>query len=193
MPARTEKLLIKNMVCTCCIRLVREDLSKFGLSVIEVRLGEAVVKYDPELIPKSNIVEVLEQLGLEIIEDKDEVLVEEIKRAVIDLVHHMNNVNSVVRKSEYLVEKLGRSYQTLSKIFSKLEPVTLEKYIILQKIEKVKELALDDRFTLSEIAWMMDYSSPHHLSNQFKNFVGVSLSDYKKNPVPYKKSISQLY
>ena len=130
---------------------------------------------------------------MELIIDKDQAMVEQIKQTVIELIHYMNNVDSVVRKSEYLVEKMGKSYQTLSKIFSRMEPITLEKYIILQKIERVKELALDDRFTLSEIAWMMDYSSPHHLSNQFKNIAGISLSDYKKNPAAYKKPLDKLY
>ncbi len=128
-----------------------------------------------------------------LISDKNEILVEQIKHTVIELVHYMNNVDSIVRKSEYLVEKMGRSYQTLSKIFSKTESITLEKYIILQKIERVKELALEDKISLSEIAWMMDYSSPHHLSNQFKIITGISLSDFKKDPSKYKKSIAYLY
>ena len=142
---------------------------------------------------EKQIVEAVEKIGLELITDKNQAVVEEIKQTVIELIHYMNNVNSVVRKSEYLVEKMGKSYQTLSKLFSKYEPITLEKFILLQKIERVKELALDDKYTLSEIAWMMDYSSPHHLSNQFKQLVGVSLSDYKKNPAVYKKPINQIY
>lgn len=180
------------MMCPCCVRLVKEDLTKLGITVLEVKLGEATILYNQDEISKKQIEEVLQNLGLGLLRNKDEILVEQIKQTVIELVHYMNNVDSIVRKSEYLVEKMGRSYQTLSKLFSKVESITLERYIILQKIERVKELAMEDKISLSEIAWMMDYSSPHHLSNQFKIITGVSLSDFKKDPAAYKKSIYNL-
>jgi len=189
----SHKIFIRNMMCSCCTRIVKEDLTKLGVRVLDVKLGEATISYNPESISRNQINDVLQNMGMGIIKDKNEILIGQIKQTVIELIHHMNNVDSIMRKSEYLIEKMGRSYQTLSKLFSKYEPITLEKYIILQKIERVKELALDDRFTLSEIAWMMDYSSPHHLSNQFKTLTGVSLSDFKKNPAAYKKSIDKLY
>ncbi|MCB8994002.1 MAG: helix-turn-helix domain-containing protein [Bacteroidales bacterium] len=181
------------MMCSCCARVVKEDLSKLGVNVLDIKLGEALISYDPKSVKNSQIAKVLEELGLGLIISNDEILVEQIKQAVLELIHEMNNVDSIARKSEYLVEKLGRSYQTLSKAFSKTEPITLEKYIILQKIERVKELALEDKISLSEIAWMMDYSSPHHLSNQFKLITGICLSDFKKDPASFKKSINKLY
>ncbi len=190
---QSEHILIKNMVCSCCIRLVKEDLSNIGVTVLNVKLGEATIAYDHSKISLKHISDILKKIGLELIVDRNQALVEEIKKTVIELIHYMNNADSIMRKSEYLVEKMGRSYQTLSKLFSKYEPVTLEKYIIFQKIEKVKELVISDLYSLSEIAWMMDYSSPHHLSNQFKTLTGVSLSDFKKNPGDYKKSINQPY
>ena len=180
-------------MCSCCVRVVKEDLTKLGITVLDIKLGEATIIYDPEKISRSEIDEVLQDLGMGLISNKDEIVVEQIKQTVIELVHYMNNVDSIVRKSEYLVEKMGRSYQTLSKLFSKIEPITLEKYIILQKIERVKELAMEDKISLSEIAWMMDYSSPHHLSNQFKIITGISLSDFKKDPAAHKKPINNLY
>lgn len=178
---------------SCCVRFVKEQLTNIGIDVLDIRLGEATVHYDENSISKEQIDEALLELGMGLIRTKDEILVEQIKQTVIELVHHMNNVDSIVRKSEYLVEKMGKSYQTLSKLFSKSEPITLERYIILQKIERVKELAMEDQISLSEIAWMMDYSSPHHLSNQFKIITGVSLSDFKKDPASYKKPINRLY
>lgn len=190
---KKQRIFISNMMTPCCMRVVKEDLTKLGITVVEVKLGEATIEYDTEKINKAQINEVLQDLGMALIINKDEILVEQIKQAVIELIHYMNNVNSISRKSEYLVEKLGKSYQTLSKIFSKVEPITLEKYMILQKIERVKELAMEDSISLSEIAWMMDYSSPHHLSNQFKSITGVSLSDFKKDPASHKKSITNLY
>ena len=189
----SQKIFIRNMVCSCGTRLVKEDLTRLGVTVLDVKLGEATISYDPEKISKNQIDTVLNDLGMGLIYDKDEIVVEQIKQTIIELVHYMNNVDSIVRKSEYLVEKMGRSYQTLSKLFSKTEPITLEKYIILQKIERVKELALEDSYSLSEIAWMMDYSSPHHLSNQFKLITGISLSDFKKDPAAYKRPINNLY
>jgi AraC-like DNA-binding protein len=189
----SQKIFIRKMMCTCCLRMVKEDLTRLGVTVLDVKLGEATVIFDPEKISKSQIEEVLQELGMGLIRDKDEIVVEQIKQTIIELVHYMNNVDSIVRKSEYLVEKMGKSYQTLSKLFSKVEPITLEKYIILQKIERVKELAMEDKISLSEIAWMMDYSSPHHLSNQFKIITGISLSDFKKDPACHKKSINNLY
>jgi len=188
-----QKIFIRNMMCSCCVRAVREDLTKLGITVLDVKLGEATIVYDRETISKNQIENVLNEMGMGLISDKDEIQVEQIKQTVIELVHYMNNVDSIVRKSEYLVEKMGKSYQTLSKLFSKVEPITLEKYIILQKIERVKELAMEDKISLSEIAWMMDYSSPHHLSNQFKIITGISLSDFKKDPAAYKKPINNLY
>ncbi|MCD6091533.1 MAG: helix-turn-helix domain-containing protein [Bacteroidales bacterium] len=190
---KSEHILLKNMLCSCCIQMLKNSLIQLGIEVLSIKLGEAQIAYDPKITTRKQIVEAVEKIGLELITDKNQAVVEEIKQTVIELIHYMNNVNSVVRKSEYLVEKMGKSYQTLSKLFSKYEPITLEKFILLQKIERVKELALDDKYTLSEIAWMMDYSSPHHLSNQFKQLVGVSLSDYKKNPAVYKKPINQIY
>jgi len=189
----SQRIFISNMMCSCCVRVVKEDLTSLGITVLDVKLGEATIIYDHEKISKIQIDNVLQKLGMGLIQDKDEILVEQIKQTIIELVHYMNNVDSIVRKSEYLVEKMGRSYQTLSKLFSKVEPITLEKYIILQKIERVKELAMEDKITLSEIAWMMDYSSPHHLSNQFKIITGISLSDFKKDPAAHKKSINKLY
>ena len=192
-PENSQKLMISNMLGSCCIRIVKEDLTKLGLTVLDVKLGEASVIYDPEIITRDQIQEVLQKMGLGLIENRDELLVEQIKHTVFELIHQMNNVNSIARKSDYLVEKMGKSYQTLSKLFSKTEPITLEKYIILQKIERVKELAMEDNYSLSEIAWMMDYSSPHHLSSQFKITCGVSLSDYKKDPASYRKPVNKLY
>jgi AraC-like DNA-binding protein len=189
----SQRIFIRNMMCSCCTRLVKEDLTKLGITVLDVKLGEATIIYDPEKISKNQIDEVLQELGMSLISNKDEIVVEQIKQTIIELVHYMNNVDSIVRKSEYLVEKMGRSYQTLSKLFSRVEPITLEKYIILQKIERVKELAMEDKISLSEIAWMMDYSSPHHLSSQFKLITGISLSDFKKDPAAYKKPINKLY
>lgn len=179
------------MVCNCCSLVIRERLEKSGLVVNEIKLGELTVEFKNKDTEKI-VIETLHSLGLELIMNRDILLVEKIKLAVIDLVHQLNNVNSIIRKSDYLVDKLGMSYQVLSKTFSQHEPVTLEKYIILQKIEKIKELIDTGEYTHSEIAYMMDYSSVQHLSAQFKNITGFTPSEYKNSDHSIRKSIDRV-
>ena len=123
---------------------------------------------------------------------REQQIVSQIKQAVIELIHYSNNVSSILRKSDYLVEKLNMSYQQLSKIFSKHENITLEKYIIKNKIERIKELIDSDEYSLSEIAYMMDYSSVQYLSNQFKKETGFSVSEYKKFEKRNKSTLDEL-
>jgi len=180
------------MVCQCCIRVIAEDLMKAGILPVRIQLGEAEVEYNEEEINEPRIREVIRNAGFEIITDRNSIICEQIKKAVIELVHYSNNVNSIIRKSDYLVEKMGMSYQQISKTFSKHENITLEKYIILHKIERTKELIMSNEYTLSEIAFMMDFSSVHHLSNTFRKTTGISVSEFKKDPVKHKKSIDSI-
>ena len=159
----TSILNIKNMVCSCCIRVLKEDFEKAGVIVQKIRLGEVVICYSPEKINFNAIEKIIKDCGFELIADKEKLLVEQIKLAVIELIHYYNNANSLIRNSDYLIEKLGYTYQYLSSVFSKHENITLEKYIILQKIEKVKELLDFENYTLSEISFMMGYSSVQYL------------------------------
>ena len=192
-PLITSILNIKNMVCSCCIRVLKEDFEKAGVLVQKIRLGEAVICYNPEKINFNNIEKIIKGGGFELIADKEKLLVEQIKLAVIELIHYYNNANSLIRNSDYLIEKLGYTYQYLSSVFSKHENITLEKYIILQKIEKVKELLDFENYTLSEISFMMGYSSVQYLSNQFKQITNVSVSDYKKNKNAERRPLNELY
>ncbi len=188
-----ETLYLKNMLCDCCLILIKERLEKIGLSIIEIRLGEVSFNYDPDAINKDLITETINHLGFKIIRGRNKILVEEIKKAVIELIHELNNTDSIIRKSDYLVEKLGMTYQTLSKTFSQHEPITLERYIILHKIEKIKELIDSEEYTLSEIAYMMDYSSVQHLSMQFKQITNFTVSEYKKSDRSTRRPINKLY
>ncbi len=181
------------MVCQCCLRVIREELEKAGIAVTEISLGRAVISYDPDRISLEDVRGVLLELGTDLVETREDRLVEEIKVAVIELIHHMNNVDSIVRKSEYLVEKTGLSYPYLSRIFSAHEQITLEKFIILHKIERIKELIDQEELTLSEIAFMMDYSSVQYLSNQFKHTTGMTVSEYKESDRSSKRPIDKLY
>lgn len=178
-PYIRETLRIKNMLGKCCIKVVRDVLEANHMVVESVEQGKAVVLINQENYNRAAINRQLETYELGLIGSKEELIIDDIKKAVIDLIHRMNNVNSIVQKSDYLVEKLGMSYQKMSRIFSQHEAITLEKYIIQNKIERIKELINQGEFTLSEIAYMMDYSSVHYLSNQFKKVTGHSVSDYK--------------
>ena len=181
------------MVCKCCIRVLKEDFEKADVFVQKIRLGEAIICYDPGKVNFNQIEKIIVSNGFELISDKEKLLVEQIKLAVIELIHYYNNANSLIRNSDYLIEKLGYTYQYLSSIFSKHENITLEKYIILQKIEKVKELLDFENYTLSEISFMMGYSSVQYLSNQFKQITNVSVTDYKKNKDAERHPLNELY
>ncbi|MEI6437055.1 MAG: AraC family transcriptional regulator, partial [Bacteroidota bacterium] len=128
-----------------------------GIEIQDIKLGTLLISIDPKKISWKKIEAILEGYGFEIIRDKEKMLVEQIKHAVIDLVHN-STYNAMVRNSDYLVERFGMSYPYISTLFSKHENVTLEKFTILHKIEKVKELIEYGELTLSEIAYMMGYS-----------------------------------
>jgi YesN/AraC family two-component response regulator len=189
----SESLMIRNMVSNCCVVLLRERLEAAGVAVNQVQLGQVIVTYDPVNHNHGTVTELIQEIGLDVIEGREMIMVEKTKQAVIELIHQMNNVDSVVRKSDYLVEKLGYSFQYLSKTFSAHEPVTLERYIILQKIERIKQLIDNNEFTLSEIAFMMDYSSVQYLSNQFHKITGMTVSEYKTSDRSSKKPIDKIY
>jgi AraC family transcriptional regulator len=179
-PYVRETIRIKNMVSDCCTLMAKMLLESAAIRVEQIEPGKAVILMrDPDSeLEKAG--QLLSTAGMGIIKTRDEVISDKIKLAVIDLIHRMNNVNSIIQKSDYLVEKLGMSYQQLSKIFSRHHTVTLEKYIILNKIERIKELIDQDEFSLTEIAYMMDYSSVAYLSAQFRKYTGYAVSDYKQ-------------
>ncbi len=179
MPTKT--LYIKNMVCGRCIKVVREELENLNFTVTNIELGEATISTtaskDIDIAP---IKKVLEENGFELLDDKHKKLVEKIKTIVIAQIQESKNGElEKFNFSKYLSENLNMSYQYLSNLFSSLEDVTIEKFIIHQKIEKVKELLIYDEITLSEISYQLGYSSVQHLSSQFKKVTGFTPSHYK--------------
>lgn len=180
------------MICSCCKVFLKEKLEETNIFVYELTLGKAHISYDQNSISQGDIKNLLQKYGFDLLINKEAKLVSEIKIAVIELIHHLNNVNSIVRKSDYIVEKLGFSYQYLSKTFSEHENITLEKYVIHQKIERIKHMIDSDEYSLSEIAYMMDYSSVQYLSNQFKKITGITVSQYKMGSEVEKRSIDEI-
>jgi len=175
-------LYIKNMVCDRCKLAVTHELEKIGLHPVKVALGEVTLQ---EENIDSNKLEKLDKglrdLGFERIDDRKARLIEHIKNKVIEIIHHGNPANRKLNWSDILAESLHYDYNYLSNLFSSVEGITVEQYIIRQKIEKVKELLFYDELTLSEIAGKLGYSSVAHLSAQFKKVTGLTPSEMKKS------------
>jgi AraC-like DNA-binding protein len=183
-------IFIKNMVCPRCISAVEQTLSKLNIPVIEVKLGKAIL--ESSNIDYPNLNKELKAIGFEIIQNKNEQIIEQIKTLIIDYIHHHNGENLKINISEYLSKKIGHEYSSISSIFSKAENTTIEKFIILQKIERVKELIDYNELNFSEIAFNLNYSSAAHLSKQFKKITGFTLTDYKKTKPEQRNTIDNL-
>ena len=175
----TETLHIKNMVCDRCILVVREVLCRCGVEPVRVALGEAVVQGPLDGRTLSDVRQQLEALGFELLEEPRQVLLERMKRAVIEWVRTVQD-RPAERFSTYLEGRLGREYSALSKLFSEACGTTLEKYLIAQRIERVKELLAYGDLTVSEIADKLRYSSVAHLSAQFRAQTGMSPTEFRR-------------
>lgn len=189
----TSTLYIKNMVCPRCIKVVREELTKLGLDVRSVVLGEVSVSGDEKDLPLEKIRSVLEENGFELIEDKRVRIIEKIKHAILKLVQNDHEKNPVrIKDSEFIAREVSLEYNYLSTLFSSVENVTVEHYTILERIERAKELLKYGELTLSEIAYKLGYSSVQHLSGQFKNVTGMTPSRFKALGNNIRKPIDQI-
>lgn len=175
-----ERIFIKNMVCPRCIRVVKEELENVGIDVLNISLGEALIKYknDSE-VDKSLIKSTLQQAGFDLLDDRKLKTIEKVKGVIIDLIHR-SEISPHQNFSEIIAKEIGKDYHSISTLFSSLENITIEKYIIHQKIERVKELLFYNELSLSEIAFKLSYSSVAHLSTQFKQTTGMTPSQFKK-------------
>jgi AraC-like DNA-binding protein len=167
------------MVCGRCKMVVKSEFEKLGLHTISVELGEVELQNDITDSQKEILLKNLQILGFDFIDDKKSKTIEKIKNLIVDLVHHKNS-ELKINLSEYLVENLNQDYSTLSNLFSEIENITIEKYFISQKIEKVKELLIYNELSLSEIADILNYSNVAHLSNQFKKITGFTPTYFKQ-------------
>jgi AraC-like DNA-binding protein len=169
---------------------VREALAGLGLHVQSVQLGEAEVAETQ--FHSSEVDEALRKHGFELITEKEEQMVTRIKAALIDYLANLETQKKTVNLSSYLSERFQVSYPNLSKTFSRVENTTIEKYLILLRIERVKELLSYQELTLSEIAYRLRYSSVQALSNQFRKVAGRSVSDYRHEAIPPRTSLDAL-
>lgn len=170
---------IRNMVCSRCIMVVQQVFESLGSPPVRISLGNVETK---DAIPEANMDQLrksLEQYGFALIDDTKSRIIEKIKNIIIQTIHHSDE-ELKINYSDYIEKQLNRDYAYLSSLFSEIEGITIEKYIILQKIERVKELLVYDELTLSEIAYKMGYSNVAYLSGQFKKVTGLTPSHFKK-------------
>ena len=188
----TTHLYIKNMVCNRCIKVVREELESLGMEVQEIKLGEVIVSDSSDTINFIALKENLEENGFELIDDKKARAIEKVKNAVVELIHQEGEHSINMNFSDLIAERVGLDYNYLSSLFSSLESMTIERYIILQRIERVKELLVYNELTLSEIAWKTGYSSVQHLSNQFKKVTGLTPTHFKEVKEDKRRALDQV-
>jgi AraC family transcriptional regulator len=188
------KLFIKNMVCPRCIKVVHEELEKLGVKIKSISLGEVETELPKESLPINQISDMLLENGFELIDDGIAINIEQIKNIVITVIQKYEDEDLTgINFSSYISSKLNKDYNYLSSLFSKTEGLTIEHFIILQKIEKVKEYLKYNELTLSEIAYKLGYSSVQHLSRQFKKNTGLTASEFKNNLTNHRKSIDSIH
>jgi AraC-like DNA-binding protein len=185
-------LFIKNMVCNRCILVVQQELEKLEIPYSNIALGEVEMEQVPAPEQLDVLGKQLHNLGFELLDDKKTALVERIKTTIIRLIHGNDNEALNTKLSVALQEALQIDYHQLSTVFSATEGLTIEKYVILQRIERVKELLQYDEMNLSEIADSLGYSSVQHLSQQFKKITGLTPTGYKQLKDNNRKPLDQV-
>lgn len=173
------KLYIKYMVSLRCKLVVKEELKKLGIGWTSIDLGVAEISGELSDEQHRLLQAALSKSGLELLDDKRSILIERIKNVVTEMIHYSDEFPTQ-NYSDYISGKLGYDYTYLSNIFSEVKGITIQQFIILNKIERVKELLLYDELNLTEISYKLNYSSVAHLSNQFKKITGLSPSFFKK-------------
>lgn len=187
-----KEFYIKKMVCRSCIKLIRKKLNDEGFNIVSLELGILVIETENPDVVKHQLREILKKNDFDLIENPEEKLVEQIKILLIQLVGNVPENHIEIKMSKYLSDKLAQDYASMSKIFSYIQEITIEKYFIKLKIEKVKELIHSQNYNFTEISHMLGYSNLGHLSMQFKNETGVSLSHYKSMGLNFRNSLDRI-
>jgi AraC-like DNA-binding protein len=187
----TNRIHIKNMVCPRCISAVEMILKEQDILYSQVKLGEVSLNNSITSIQKGKLSEALSLQGFELLETEKSTLIAHIKAAIISQIHH-ESAPMTENFSTFLASRLNQEYTSLSRLFSSVEGITIEKYITAQKIEKAKELLYYDEMSLAEIAFQLDYSSSAYLSSQFKKETGMTPSEFKKQSDPKRRNLDSL-
>ncbi len=179
------------MVCNRCVMVVKQEFEKIGVIPADVNMGEVELKNNLTNSQLKIISDKLTDLGFEILDDKNQKLIERIKNLLIEKVQS-GDIEEHFSITDFLTKNLNKEYTQVSRLFSEVDGITLEQFFILQKIEKVKEWLAYDEFTLGEIAWKLGYSSVAHLSAQFKKVTGLTPSHFKKSGSKNRKPLDQI-
>ncbi len=179
------------MVSNRCKMAVKEELKKLGLHFIVVDLGEIEIMENISAEVREQLKLQLHNSGLELMDDKKAILIEKIKNAIVEMVHHSDEMIKI-NFSDYLSQKLNHDYTYMSNLFSEVQGSTIEHFIILHKIERIKEYIIYDELTISEIAWKLNYSSVAHLSNQFKKVTGLTPTHFRQLKDKRRTSIEEI-
>lgn len=167
------------MVSIRCKMVVKSELEKLGVPYTKIDLGEVELNETPSATQLNELSLALKKTGLELMDDNKSILIEKIKNIIIELIHYTDEPPEI-KFSEFLSQKLNHDYTYLSNLFSEVQGTTIEHFIIAHKIERVKELLIYDDLNLTEIAYLLHYSSVAHLSNQFKKVTGLTPSHFKQ-------------
>jgi AraC-like DNA-binding protein len=185
------RIFIQNMVSLRCKLKVKAELDRLQIKYSIVELGEVEIVENISQEKFNQLQIALHESGLEFMDDKKSILIEKIKNIVVEMIHYADELPKT-NFSDYLSDKLHMDYNTASSIFSHTKGITIEHYILLHKIEKVKELLIYDELNLTEIAWKMRYSSTAHLSSQFKKVTGLTPTFFKNMKHKNRKSLEDL-
>lgn len=185
------KLYIKYMVSLRCKLMVQEELRKLGLKYVLVDLGVVEILEEISDLQREQLKVNLLKSGLELMDDKKSILIEKIKNVIVEMIHYADELPQE-NFSDYISKQLGYDYTYLANTFSEVKGITIQQFIIIHKIERVKELLLYDELNLTEISYKLNYSSVAHLSNQFKKVTGLSPSFYKKLKQKRKNNLENL-
>ncbi|MFD1096144.1 helix-turn-helix domain-containing protein [Salegentibacter chungangensis] len=185
------KLYIKYMVSLRCKLMVKLELEKLGLHYTSIELGKIEIEENIDKALKQKLKSNLAISGLELLDDKKSILIDKIKNVIIEMIHYSEEIPNV-NYSDYIAEKLNYDYTYLSNLFSEVEGITIQNFIIKHKVEKAKEFILYDELNLTEIAYRLHYSSVAHLSNQFKKVTGHTPSYFKKIGEKRKSNLENL-
>lgn len=186
-----QTIQVKNMVCGRCVNAVKTILTELNISYNSIQLGKLEIAGRLNKNQEKVLKEQLKAVGFEWLDSRESQLINHIKSYLIEWIHYEKHQNAM-NISQSLSKALQTDYSTLSKLFSKVEGVTIEKYIVRQKVEKVKELLSYDEKTIAEIAFEMNYSSAAHLSSQFKRVTGMTPTQFKKLKTPIRQSLDEL-
>lgn len=185
------KLHIQNMVSLRCKMKVRSELDKLGIAYKSIELGEVQLAEPITEELRQGLKEELHKSGLELMMNEKAILIEKIVNIVVEMVHYSEE-EPKVNFSDYLSEKLGQDYHKLAELFSKTKGMTIEHFIILHKVERIKELITYDKLSLTEIAYKMHYSSTAHISKQFKQVTGLTPTFFKEMALRERKNLEDL-